>query len=468
MVILTRLMESIREKRYVYIVFACSVLAFILVLSYFFSTNGRILNGVTVSNCKIGGLKVEDASRVLTDSLAPLPENKVVLNYNSRKVTVVLGALGFQADIPATIKKAYLVGRSGSIWSRIMTRLKLYRKGFDFKPVVKYNRQTLDSFYRLLDASIAIEPVRSAFTVDREGIVSFTPSREGRAVEYRTLTNLLEQAFCNPGIRQINIPIKTVIPPLNEADIENWGLNQVLGIYSTKFDPNQADRVENIKIACSAIDNSLIYPGQNFSFNTWVGPRATEAGYKEAPTIFMGKLIPGVGGGICQVSSTLYNAVLLANLRVLQRRNHTIPSAYVPLGRDATVVYEGIDFIFQNNYQKPILLVANVQSPYITVAILGEKSGWSKVSLESKTIETYPFKTIETHDPTLPEGERIRVSKGVAGSKVELWREVEFDDGHVERTLENTSIYPALPEEYKIGIKPAKGRWPRSKNESKK
>ena len=224
-----------------------------------------------------------------------------------------------------------------------------------------------------------------------------------------------------------------------------------MGIYSTKFDPSKPDRVQNLKTACSALDNSLIYPGQNFSFNTWVGPRVSEAGYKEAPVIFMGKLVPGVGGGVCQVSSTLYNAVLLSNLAIVQRFNHTLPISYVPFGQDATVVYGGIDFIFENTNPNPILIVAKVDPPFVTVAILGAKVGWEKIVLETKTIEIYPYSTKEITDPTLPKGTKMKYQDGLKGCKVELWREVFKNDSQSQKELVNTSIYPAQPEEYKIG-----------------
>ncbi len=448
------ILESFKEKKFVYTLFTCLIIIFLLILFYFRSTNGKVLHGLSVSGVNIGGLKLDEAAWKLEKNLGSLPEKKVILSYNNRNVPVVLGAIGFQVDLTATVRDAYLIGRTGSIWSRISTRFRIYRKGRELKPVVYYNQDILESFYRLLDAGVAVEPVRSVISVTKDGKISYTNSRAGKIIDYHKLTTLLKESLTAKNINQIGIPIKTIIPPLNEADIKQWGLDQVMGIYSTKFNSNQTDRVENIKIACSAINNSLVYPGQSFSFNTWVGPRASEAGYKEAPVVFQGKLIPGIGGGICQVSTTLYNSVLLANLLVIQRRNHTIPSTYVPLGRDATVVYGGVDFIFQNNNQKPILLAAAVEPPYVTVAVLGQKTGWEQVTLENNILETFQYKTVEVPDSTLYEGKKIKTQDGQNGYKVELWRMVQLPNGQIKQTLENTSIYPAQPEEYKVGTKP--------------
>lgn len=290
-------------------------------------------------------------------------------------------------DLPATVKQAYLVGRTGSTWSSILTRIRVMRRGSDLKPLFDHNQDTLDSFFRLLDAVIAVEPVRSIITIDKtnnkNGEVKFSSSRKGYVIEHNILTSLFEKAAYNKDVTRLDIPVRTVNPPLTESEILNWGLNQVLGIYTTKFDPKQTDRVHNLEIACSAIDNVIVYPGQSFSFNTWVGPRVSETGYKEAPVVLYGKLVPGIGGGICQVSTTLFNAVLLSNLQVTQTFNHTLPSTYVPLGRDATVVYGGLDLIFENTYQNPILLAARVQAPFVTVAVVGRKEGWESVALET-------------------------------------------------------------------------------------
>jgi vancomycin resistance protein YoaR len=273
-------------------------------------------------------------------------------------------------------------------------------------------------------------------------------------IDQSALAEKLENAVFHKDVSIIEIPIKKVVPPLTEDDIKRWGMDQVLGIFTTKYEMNQEDRAINLLIASSAINNVIVYPGQIFSFNTWVGPRVTEAGYKQAPVVYLGKLIPGVGGGVCQVSSTLYNAALLSNLKVIQRLNHSLPVSYAPLARDATVVYDGVDLIIENTSQFPILIVSNVAPPHLTVAILGRKTNWKRVELETKIIETYPFQTKTTTDPSLTKGSKKKVISGRKGIKAELWREVEYIDGSLKKELVNTSIYPAQPEEYRVGIKP--------------
>lgn len=449
----SKFFEVIWRKKYLYLFYFWVVLIFMAIFAYFCWSSGKVITGLKVAGIKIGGLPIAKVSRTLTFRLYPRTDQKITLIYNNRTLTVVPSAIGIRIDIPATVNQAYRAGRTGPLWTRLITRGRAYRRGIDIEPVFHYNRNTLDSFYRLLEAIIAVEPIRSVITVNRQGEISYTPSRTGRAINRRKLTQLLVQAVASPKPGLIEIPVNNVEPPLTENDIKQWGLNQIMGIYSTQFDPGKLDRVQNLKTACSALDNSLIYPGQSFSFNTWVGPRVTEAGYKEAPVIFMGKLVPGVGGGVCQVSSTLYNAVLLSNLKIIQRFNHSLPSNYVPMGRDATVVYGGIDFIFENTNQNPILIVTKVESPFVTIAVLGAKTGWDKIALETKTVETYPFTVKEIPDPALIKKTRVKLQEGLNGYKVELWREIIQSNGQSQKELVNTSIYPAQPEEYKIGTK---------------
>jgi vancomycin resistance protein YoaR len=430
------------------------VVGFLLGLSlstYVLWLHGRIIPGVTVSGMAVGGMTVADATQYLNSRVAAGQPKKVMLNYQKRSFDVVVGTIGIQPDIPATVRKAYAIGRTGSIWRRFYMMVKVRRYGYRMRLLFRHNQNTLDSFFRLLDAGIGIEPARAVVRVGRDGTVRYTPSREGRGIDRAKLTGLFEEAVYRTGIRTIEIPVNPIIPILTNVDIQRWKLGRVMGFFVTSFNPNARERSHNIKLACDALDNVIIYPGQNFSFNTWIGPRVPHTGYKEAPVVFQGKLIPGIGGGVCQVSSTLYNAVLLANLAVVKRYNHSLPSAYIPLGRDATVVNGGLDLIFKNNLKTPILLIAEYDPPYVRVAVLGEKEGWKKVELNTEIVDTYPYKVHEIPDPQLNPGEVVKETSGKDGHKVYLWRTVYYPDGRFGRTKVNTSIYPAQPEVYKVG-----------------
>lgn len=424
-----------------------------LIGTYFFWLNDRIIPGVSISGFKVGGLQVAEVQQRLNLEFLPAQQKKVTLIYQNRTFDVVLGTIGIQPDLKGTVQSAYALGRSGSVLNRLVSIIRVWRRGREIPLQFRHTQNVLDSFYRLLDASIGREPVRAVVRVGNDGRVRYTQSVEGRLIDRQKLTGLFEKAVADRKLQQIEIPIRIVSPTLTSADIRRWRLDQVVGLYVTRFNPAAVERSHNLKLACSALDNVIIYPGQNFSFNTWIGPRMANTGYKEAPVVWQGKLVPGIGGGVCQVSSTLYNAVLLANLKIVKRYNHSLASNYVPLGRDATVVTGGQDFIFTNTLASPVLLTAEVNPPYVRIAVLGEKGNWDRVELETRIVETYPFETKEVEDPELLWGEKVRQEPGKDGYKVELWRNVYFPDGSVKKSRVNTSIYPPQPEEYKVGIK---------------
>jgi vancomycin resistance protein YoaR len=431
---------------------AAGFLLGLLFTLYLVWLNGRILPGVRVAGELLGGLKIEEAQAMLTSRFATGNPKKVTLNYQKRTFDVILGTIGIQADSLKTVRQAYGLGRTGSPWQRLLTIIKALRQGMEVPVRFSHNQRVLTAFYRLLDASIGREPVRAVVRVRSTGGVEYNPSVEGRIINRRRLTKLFEAALLQPNLISIEIPVDHLSPTLTSADIKRWSLNRVLGIYRTAFNPGVPERMHNLKTAAAALNNVIIYPGQNFSFNTWIGPRMVNTGYKEAQVVLKGKLVPGIGGGVCQVSSTLYNAVLLANLEIVKRYNHSLPSAYVPLGRDATVVDGGLDLIFRNSLATPILLTAEVEPPYLQVAVLGGKKGWKRVNLETEIVAKYPFLKREVADAQLTWGKVITQS-GKPGYKVNLWRTVYYQDGTMRKLRVNTSIYPAQPEESKVGTK---------------
>jgi vancomycin resistance protein YoaR len=400
----------------------------------------------------IGWLKVEAAQELLTRRLGAQLSKKVTLNYQKRTFDVSLATIGIQPDSAVTVRRAYALGRSGSVWRRLVTVVRTYRNCSDLPVRFSHKQMVLTAFYRLLDASIGREPIRAVVRVDATGRVTYSPSVTGRMINRGKLTRLFETAVIQPNFNNIDIPVDDVSPTLTSADIKRWSLNRVLGIYRTTYNQAASERVHNLKTAAEALNNVIVYPGQNFSFNTWIGPRMADTGYKEAPVVFKGKLVPGIGGGVCQISTTLYNAVLLANLPIVKRFNHSLPSTYVPLGRDATVVNGGMDLIFKNDLATPILLIAEVAPPYVRVAVLGEKKGWERVNLETEIVARYPYRKREVRDSQLPHGE-VLTQPGKPGYKINLWRIVRYRNGIRRKTLVNTSIYPAQPEELRIGTK---------------
>jgi vancomycin resistance protein YoaR len=174
-------------------------------------------------------------------------------------------------------------------------------------------------------------------------------------------------------LHSITVPLlnEAAQPKITEAQLSAEKITGLLAQYSTQFDASLVNRTENIRLAARALDGKLLAPGERFSFNESVGERTAEAGYKEAMIIEGNIFTPGLGGGVCQVSSNLYNAVTLAQLEILERHPHSLPVTYVPPGQDATVAYPQLDFKFMNNSEAYVLIRSSVVENTLTFQLYG-------------------------------------------------------------------------------------------------
>lgn len=176
------------------------------------------------------------------------------------------------------------------------------------------------------------------------------------------------KALYKPDQKKVSIPMMTVHPKVDSELVAHIRTQQI-GQYATYFNSNNEERTHNIKLSSDAIDNHVVFPNEVFSFNEVVGKRTKEKGYKPAPVIVKGEITEGIGGGICQVSSTLFNAVDHARIKIVERYSHSKQVPYVPPGRDATVSWWGPDFTFKNNYNEPLLIRSNVIGGTLRIVI---------------------------------------------------------------------------------------------------
>lgn len=230
------------------------------------------------------------------------------------------------------------------------------------------------------------EPVNAYYTTDPYTV---HPSENGVdfKISMEEAENLLQQ-----DQEEYVIPLKVTVPEVTTKMIGTEAFPDLISEFSTKYSQSQKDRTTNLKLAAEKINGTVIMPGEVFSYNTVVGKRTIDAGYKEAKIYVNGEVVDGLGGGICQVSSTLYNAVLYANLEIVERRNHQFVPSYAGAGLDATVVYGSIDFQFKNTRNYPIKIQCSVDRGICNFQIYGlkeeteyEVNVWANVISRSKT-----------------------------------------------------------------------------------
>lgn len=251
------------------------------------------------------------------------------------------------------------------------------------------------------------------------------------------------------------IPLKIVKPQIKVSDLANENFfPKLLAKFTTRYDESIENRANNIHLSSQKINGTILMPGETFSYNKIVGERTAKAGYKEASVYMGGKVVNGIGGGICQVSSTLYNAVLLANLEITERRNHYFITSYVSSSRDATVSYGSIDFKFKNTRSYPIKIECMSKNGICQIFIYGmEEETEYEVEIEDQITEVIPYttKTIKTNE--LVEGESIIAQKGVNGYKSEAYRILKLNGKVISKTLLSKDSYNPLQEVIKVGTK---------------
>ncbi|RID88360.1 hypothetical protein D1970_02005 [Mesobacillus zeae] len=208
-------------------------------------------------------------------------------------------------------------------------------------------------------------------SLDSDG--NIIPEKNGTVLDQAAFTASFLQSFYSSEEQILVLPVKPMYARVDSELLANIKTKQI-GHYVTTYNNHNWERSHNISLAAKAIDNKVVFPGETFSFNSIVGQRTEARGYKPAPVIVKGELSEGVGGGICQVSSTLYNAVDFSGLKVLRRYKHSKEVPYVPPGRDAAVSWAGPDFIFKNEYKQPVLIKAKAASGRIAVRIFSSDS----------------------------------------------------------------------------------------------
>lgn len=222
---------------------------------------------------------------------------------------------------------------------------------------------------------------------------------------------------------EYTIPLKVTYPSVSTNDIGSEAFPDLLSSFRTSFTSSNSNRSTNIRLCSEKINGTVLMPGETFSFNQVVGKRTPEAGFKPATAYSGGKVVQEYGGGICQVSSTLYNAVLYANLEITERTNHGYKPSYVDPGLDATVSWGGPDFKFTNNRDYPIRIVCDTSNKILNIYIYGLKRDTDyKVVLDAQYVSTVYFKTVYQKDSSLASGQSRVIQSGSNGCKTATYK----------------------------------------------
>jgi vancomycin resistance protein YoaR len=314
------------------------------------------------------------------------------------------------------------------------------------------SEKAADSVTEALGTKVGRPAVNARFKTSN-GSVTIVPSKDGTGPDLDALAAELTSVLSDSTSKR-TVELRTTVtkPKVSTADARAMGIKRRISLYTTTYSSSNLPRVNNIHTLGDALDGTLVAPGKSFSFNGSIGERTADKGYQEANAIVNGKLVPQLGGGICQVGTTIFNAVFESGLPVIQRRNHSFYISHYPKGRDATVSWGGPDFKFKNDTDNWVLISVSYSSTSLTIALYGTDPGYDVEASTSEWRSIKPFSEDIIKDKTMAKGSKIIEDPGVDGKSITVTRTVT-KDGKVVRTDNFVSVYKPKSQTVRVGTK---------------
>lgn len=484
------------------------IMIFSVIFAILNINNNNILNGVKIEGIDVSGLSREEAKAKIETVYNAKKEEDIILKYNDFETTISQDILETNYDLDKAINEAISLGKDGNIITNNYNILFALLGKKNIKVDMSINEEQIKDEIENIQTNIPGTIIEPDYYVENDKLI-ITPGQEGIKISVDNLINRIKNTLKTSSSNQqyIEIPMDNVWPdkidiekihdeiykevqdayltenPITihpevegiDFDIEeakkilendseqyeiplkitkpNVTMEQIgaeafpnkISFYSTRYDGGDVNRSTNLELACEKINDVIVLPGETFSYNKTLGERSKAAGYKTAKVYENGEVVDGIGGGICQISSTVYNAVLKANLEIVERRNHQFITSYVEEGRDATVAYGVTDFKFKNSRKYAIKIKASASNGVATIEIFGIKEEVEyQISFDTKTISTIPYTVKYIDDNTLKTGTEVVKQKGANGIVTETYLIKSLNGQVVSNTLLSKDTYSAM------------------------
>lgn len=371
---------------------------------------------------------------------------RLVLPGRQQPVEGSYASFGMSVDVDAAVRRAMAVGRDGPLEERVDQSLKARSGEVNLPLTWRLDPAPLERLLSPIKEDTDEPPVAARLDLVKHSVI---PHRAGRYLDLFAAYDALTAA-ASLGSDQLRVP-SAEVPPFASAEyLERIDITQVVGHFETRFGylGGETNRAANIANAASKLDGQVLLPGQILSFNNVVGHRTLDNGFHKGWEIFKGEMVEGVGGGTCQVASTLHAAAYLAGLDVLERSPHSRPSGYIVMGLDSTVVDGQVDLKLRNPFDFPIVLHAQVDRGVITFELLGQQRPVT-VTFKRDVVGAKDYKRVIRETSYLPEGKVVLKQRGIRGYSVRRVRSLHFRDGS-EREEVTLDVYPATAEIYLV------------------
>lgn len=394
--------------------------------------------GVSVAGVNFGGKKELDVEKYFEEKNKQISKTQFEISLDeSPLATLSAEELDFGFNEKLLAKQAITLGRSDNFFANIYLISLAYIRGVNLPPSYHYSVEALTEKLAPHAAGIEKEPVDALFKFENGRVSAFRASEEGKKIDYEKLgqdiTSFAQYAFIEKDAYiKLSLPLSTLEPQISTADANNFGIRELIASGTSRFTGSIPNRVFNISLASSRVSGVLVPPGQEFSFNKALGDVSSFTGYKQAYVISGGKTILGDGGGVCQVSTTLFRAILAAGLPVVERNQHSYRVGYYEQdsqpGFDATIYVPSVDLKFRNDTGNYILIQTEVDTNNmsLTFSLYGTKDG-REVTMSKPIITgvSPPPPPLYQDDPTLPKGQIKQVDFEAWGANVSFTREVK-------------------------------------------
>ena len=411
-------------------------------------------NSVFIDNINITGMNRTQIEEAVNARMEELSGQIIELFAGRNTARVTAGELGLVYKNEDVIDEALSIGNSGNVLKRFLADRYLTHKGniildLDFSVSPEQAEAAIYQNLNLLDS----EPKYNGLKLNDNNTFTMTESKDGVTVDVDASVKKLVDYMDNEWHGgQGGVCLKADITQAGDASDQLKRVKDLLGTASTEYVTGDYNHDTNVELAARNIDGSVIYPGEEFSATEAIGPTTEEYGFLPGSSYEAGKIVETYGGGICQVTSCLYCAMLEAELEVTERHNHSYLVSYVTPGFDATIAEDLLDFRFVNNTEAPIYIQAILKNGTLIFNFYGEEYRPANRRIEYSSVykDTTEIKNAYKTDSNQPFG-TILSSGGIMGVEAELWKYVYVDDELESQEMVNFSKYDMLPFTYTVG-----------------
>ena len=418
------------------------------------SSDQTIANGVHVEGVDLSGMSLEEAREALQNKVTQMASTTVSLNMGGNVVTSTLADMGYSCTNLDIVDGLTRIGKSGNIVERYKLQKDLENNTVDYPLEFTVDRDRVREVVAGCSA-YNTEPVEGQLLIGSDGYPYVEGGTSGIKLKKKKSVNAVMDAIANwtGGDISVDLVVKTTSP---EVSAETLSLvKDVLGQATTDYSASSAARAINVQNGCALINGTMLWPGDEFSVTRAVTPFSAENGYEPAPTYEENRVVDSYGGGICQVSTTLYNAALKAEMDITARSNHTMMVNYVEPSKDAAIAEGTMDMCFVNNTDAPIYIEGYCSGGQITFVIFGHETRPENRTIEftSKVLATMQPEGFSLYpDATQPVGYVLQTQSPHTGYQAELWKEIYVDGELTDEYRVNSSFYQAVGTIYSIGV----------------